>query len=184
MSMTLHIAKVTLALFAVAGATALPGVGVDAQSVPQAAASLPDIGERKTITEADCTATKLGTAIPVAAIGEPVSTVTLSEPRWTAAADPAPAYCTVDGAMAPIDPAAQAHQLPRRPAGVLDAARRAARRRRDERHHPEPHGGARWLRRAGAGHRHLRQRLGPRRAKTRRNGRSSTRRSRTSATCR
>ena len=86
----------------------LPGRSVGAQSAPQAAAApLPDIGERKTITEADCTAAKLGTAIPVGAIGEPVSSVTLGEPRWTAAADTAPAYCTVDGAMAPVDPAAK-----------------------------------------------------------------------------
>ncbi len=36
-----------------------------------------------------------------------MSNVSLSEPQWTAAADTAPAYCTVDGAMAPIDPAAK-----------------------------------------------------------------------------
>lgn len=108
MSMTLPITKLTLATLIVVGAAAAhPGSGVDAQSAPQAAAPLPDIGERRTITEGDCTATKLGTAVPVAAIGEPVSNVTLSEPRWTAAADPAPAFCTVDGAMAPIDPAAK-----------------------------------------------------------------------------
>ena len=39
----------------------------------------------KTITEADCAAAKLGGSIPVSAIGEPVSAVTLSEPRWNAA---------------------------------------------------------------------------------------------------
>ncbi len=107
MSMTLPIPQLTLATLAVVGAATIPGIGVNAQSAPQAAAPLPDIGERRTITEADCTATKLGTAVPVAAIGEPVSNVTLSAPRWTAAVDPAPAYCTIDGAMAPIDPAAK-----------------------------------------------------------------------------
>jgi feruloyl esterase len=101
--------KLALAsLLVAAGVPSLPAVHVGAQSAPQAAtAALPDIGERKTITEADCTATKLGTTIPIAAIGEPVSTVGLSEPKRMAAADPAPAYCTVDGSMAPIDPAAK-----------------------------------------------------------------------------
>ena len=108
MSMPLPIAKLTLATLIVVGGVAnLPGSQVGAQSAPPAAAPLPDIGERKTITEAECTTTKLGTAVPVAAIGEPVSNVTLTEPRWTAAADPAPAYCTVDGVMAPIDAAAK-----------------------------------------------------------------------------
>jgi len=40
----------------------------------------------KTITEADCTAAKLGDSIPITSIGEPVSAVTLSAPRWNAAA--------------------------------------------------------------------------------------------------
>ncbi len=55
------------------------------------------------ITEADCTAAKLGDSIPVSAIGEPVSAVTLSAPRWNPAAKNAPAYCSVNGAMAPVD---------------------------------------------------------------------------------
>ena len=42
--------------------------------------------ENKVITEADCTAEKLGSSIPVSAIGEPVSGVTLSAPVWTNAA--------------------------------------------------------------------------------------------------
>ena len=92
MSMTFPTSQLTLAtLIVVGGAAMYPGRGVNAQSAPQAAAPLPDIGDRKTITEADCTATKLGTTVPVAAIGEPVSNVTLSEPRWTAAVDAAPA---------------------------------------------------------------------------------------------
>jgi hypothetical protein len=77
-----------------------------AAPAPQPVA-LPDIGERKTLTESDCTTAKLGAPIAPSAIGEPVSGVTLAEPRWTAAVDPAPAYCTVDGSMAPIDPAAR-----------------------------------------------------------------------------
>ena len=55
------------------------------------------------ITEADCTAAKLGDSIPVSAIGEPVSAVTLSAPRWNPAGKNAPAYCSVNGAMAPVD---------------------------------------------------------------------------------
>ena len=57
----------------------------------------------RTLTAEDCTSVKLGTAIPVTSIGEPVAGVTLAAPRWTAAAGNAPAYCSVDGAMAPTD---------------------------------------------------------------------------------
>src|SRR5271167_218672 len=56
-----------------------------------------------TITEADCTAVKLGDSIPASAIGEPVSAVTLSAPRWNPAAKNTPAYCSVNGSMAPVD---------------------------------------------------------------------------------
>jgi len=38
----------------------------------------------KPITEADCTAANPGDMIPASAIGEPVSAVTLNEPRWNA----------------------------------------------------------------------------------------------------
>jgi feruloyl esterase len=69
---------------------------------PSAPAPLPDIGARVVITEADCTASKLGSAIPASAIGEPVSGVTLSAPSWTASTEAAPAYCSVDGAMAAV----------------------------------------------------------------------------------
>ena len=103
----LHV-KLWLVRLLVAGVVKTPPDDVNAQGAPQAAtAALPDIGERKTITEADCTATKLGTTIPAGAIGEPVSSVSLSEPKWTAATDAAPAYCTVDGSIAPVDPAAR-----------------------------------------------------------------------------
>ena len=57
----------------------------------------------RTATEADCTAAKLGDSIPVSAIGEPVSAVTLSAPRWNPAAKNTPAYCSVNGSMAPVD---------------------------------------------------------------------------------
>jgi hypothetical protein len=59
--------------------------------------------DAKAITEADCTPAKLGDSIPVSAIGEPVSAVALSAPRWNPAAKNLPAYCSVNGSMAPVD---------------------------------------------------------------------------------
>ena len=63
---------------------------------------LSSLGDDKIATEADCTAAKLGATIPVSAIGEPVSGVTLNVPEWTGAAGSNPAYCTVNGSMAPV----------------------------------------------------------------------------------
>jgi hypothetical protein len=68
---------------------------------PGSRTSLPS--ENKAITEADCTAAKLGATIPTSAIGEPVSGVTLSAPVWTGVTNSATAYCSVKGAMAPVD---------------------------------------------------------------------------------
>src|SRR5215831_3600265 len=65
----------------------------------QATATQPD----RVIAAEDCTSAKLGTTIPVSSIGEPVAGVTLAAPRWVAAAGNAPAYCSVDGVMAPTD---------------------------------------------------------------------------------
>jgi feruloyl esterase len=65
----------------------------------------------KTIAEADCTAAKLGSSIPVSAIGEPVSAVTLSEPRWNAAGRGGGPYCSVNGSMAPVDQAKTARPI-------------------------------------------------------------------------
>lgn len=56
------------------------------------------------LPEADCTAARLGTAIPAASIGEPVGSITLKAPRWIAATDTVPARCEVDGTMAPAKP--------------------------------------------------------------------------------
>ncbi|MEJ2247509.1 MAG: tannase/feruloyl esterase family alpha/beta hydrolase [Acidobacteriota bacterium] len=58
--------------------------------------------ENKVIKESDCTAAKIGSTIPVSAIGEPVSAVILDAPVWTGAAGSNPAYCTVNGSMAPV----------------------------------------------------------------------------------
>ena len=62
-----------------------------------------DSTAEKVISAEKCAAAILGTSIPVSAIGEPVAAVTLAAPRWVAAAGNAPAYCSVDGAMAPTD---------------------------------------------------------------------------------
>jgi hypothetical protein len=66
------------------------------------ASGLPSLGEDKIISEADCSAAKLGSTIPVSAIGEPVSAVTLSAPVWTNATNSASANCSVTGSMAPV----------------------------------------------------------------------------------
>ena len=58
------------------------------------------------VAQGDCTADKLGTEIPVSGIGEPVSAVTLNAPVWVQPSGQNPAYCRVNGSMAPIDPAA------------------------------------------------------------------------------
>jgi Tannase and feruloyl esterase len=68
-----------------------------------AARQLATTDGNKMISEADCTVDKVGTAIPISAIGEPVSGVALNPPRWVAASGVTPAYCAVDGSMAPVD---------------------------------------------------------------------------------
>src|SRR5690349_12839176 len=83
------------------------GVQASAPSIPVAGSKSQPPGA-KSITEADCTASKLGTDIPVTAIGEPISRVTLKPPVWTAASNADPAYCSVDGSMAPVDSSATA----------------------------------------------------------------------------
>ena len=65
----------------------------------------------KTITEADCTAAKLGSEIPVKAIGEPVSAITFSAPQWHAETANAPGYCSIEGSMAPVDKSATARPI-------------------------------------------------------------------------
>jgi len=72
---------------------------------------LADLGPNKIITEADCVSARLGSSIPVNAIGEPVRDVTLVAPRWVTANGPTPARCEVDGVMAPVDTAATARPI-------------------------------------------------------------------------
>ena len=66
---------------------------------------------QKLITPVDCTAEKLGSTIPATAIGLPVSAVTLNAPQWREAVGSNPAYCYIDGSMAPIDKAANARPI-------------------------------------------------------------------------
>lgn len=67
--------------------------------------------ETKTLADTDCTAARLGTSILVQSIGEPVAAVTLSTPSWKPAAPPLPAYCSIDGAMAPVEPGGKAKPI-------------------------------------------------------------------------
>jgi hypothetical protein len=82
---------------------ARPQAAVGAPAIPAAGSKLPALAAHKIIAEEDCTAQKLGTSIPIASIGEPVSAVTLNAPQWHASANGNPAYCGIDGAMAPVD---------------------------------------------------------------------------------
>ena len=83
-------------------------------AIQPAAAKLPALGADKVITEADCTAEKIGT-IPASAIGEPVGAVTVNTAAWTPAAagsqGTAAAQCVVDGSMAPVDKAPSARPI-------------------------------------------------------------------------
>ena len=82
--------------------------------------------QNKVITEADCTAAKLGFDIPISAIGERVSGVTLNAPVWTGASGSNPAYCSVNGSMAPVDTAANAKPINFRVVLPASWSRRAA----------------------------------------------------------
>ena len=84
--------------------SACGGAATRTQAVP--AADTP-----RTIAAAQCAADRIGTTIPTTAIGEPVSGVTLDAPVWTEATDTAPAYCSVTGALAPVDTAATAQPI-------------------------------------------------------------------------
>ena len=76
-----------------------------------AAARIQAQSTSRTISPADCTPARLGTGIPISAIGEPVSAVTLEAPRWVEATRGLPAYCTVNGSMAPVDRAPTARPI-------------------------------------------------------------------------
>ena len=82
---------------------AQPQAAAGMPAIPAAGSKLPTPAENIVVTEADCTAQKLGANIPTASIGEPVSAVVLNTPRWNASTNGNPAYCSIDGSMAPMD---------------------------------------------------------------------------------
>ena len=73
-----------------------------ADLIPAPGSKLPPAPADKVITQQDVTAERVGDSIPVALIGEPVSAVKLSAPRWTDGANGG--YATVDGSILPVDP--------------------------------------------------------------------------------
>ena len=106
-----------------------PASSIDAQVASTQALPSRDVlslGADVVITETDCTVARLGEGIPVTAIGEPVSGVTLSAPRWVAQSGAAPAYCSIDGSMAPIDSASTARPINFRVAFPASWNRRSA----------------------------------------------------------
>ena len=83
---------------------------LDGAQAPATLAPSP-AGEAVSITASDCTAEKLGTTIPIEAIGEPVRRVTLLPPSWTEETANAPAYCRIDGVIDPVDTSATARPI-------------------------------------------------------------------------
>ncbi len=75
-----------------------------AETIPAPGSKLAPATENIVITEANVTVERVGTSIPVSVIGEPVSAVNLSPPRWVAGTDAASSYAVVEGAIMPVDP--------------------------------------------------------------------------------
>jgi feruloyl esterase len=91
--------------------SSVPGSSIVMGQAPPGPARLAALVPATLITEADCTAAKVGTAIPVSAIGEPVRSVTLAPPRWMPENATLPTRCEVDGTMAPVDTSATARPI-------------------------------------------------------------------------
>ncbi len=89
---------VPLALAGLLAACAASGTSTPAPSVPAPGSTLP-AASQITITSADLG--RMGNSIPASAIGEPVSGVTLGEPRWVDDANGG--YGVVDGQILPVD---------------------------------------------------------------------------------
>src|SRR5262245_7382911 len=88
------IGTLAAALVALIFATALMGLSQQTQSA---------VRTPRVLSADDCTASQLGSTIPVASIGEAVAGVTLAAPWWVPATGNAPAFCSIDGVMAPTD---------------------------------------------------------------------------------
>jgi feruloyl esterase len=89
-----------IGFFFVVVLAALPAAWIRG-AAPQAPAPATQAAAR-VISAEDCAPAKLGSTIPASAIGEPVAGVTLAAPRWVETPN-APAYCSIDGVMAPTD---------------------------------------------------------------------------------
>ena len=63
------------------------------------------------LTEADCMSAALAAPIDTAAIGEPVSAVTLDSLSWVRASGNTPAHCMISGRLEPIDQSATARPI-------------------------------------------------------------------------
>src|SRR5689334_9788763 len=87
----------------VLAAAALAALLISEIGLKAVAVQTPAQQAARTISAEDCSNTKIGSEIPITSIGEPVAGVTLAAPRWVAATGNAPAYCSIDGAMAPTD---------------------------------------------------------------------------------
>jgi hypothetical protein len=98
------------ALVCLASIGAAGGACAAAQQTP-VPGTRPQFPASRTVTQADCSAARLGTSIPVSAVGEPVSGVTLSEPTWVEATETVPAHCRIDGSLAPVDPSPTARPI-------------------------------------------------------------------------
>lgn len=88
----------SLTLAGLLSACTLPGSSASVQAVPAPGSLLPTASE-VTIAAADLG--RIGNSIPASAIGEPVSGVTLGEPRWVDDANGG--YGVVDGQILPVD---------------------------------------------------------------------------------
>ena len=83
-----------------------------AQTAQQpATADLERLAQARTISEAECSAARVGDAIAATSIGEPVSAVTIAAPRWVAGSGTLPARCEVDGSIEPLDRSATARPI-------------------------------------------------------------------------
>jgi hypothetical protein len=95
----------SLYLLASAAILMATGSSVDAPLAAQAPAAA------VTITAADCTAAKVGVSLAPAAIGLPVSGVTLAPPSWVEPSGEIPAHCRVTGSIAPVDTSSTARPI-------------------------------------------------------------------------
>ena len=76
---------------------------IAADPIPTPGSKQPPAAEDKVIKQENITAERVGDSIPASAIGEPVSAVKLSAPRWVAGANGGD-YAIVEGAILPVDP--------------------------------------------------------------------------------